>query len=520
MPQQIDVPGMGIVEFPDGMKDADISAAIQRSMPNQAAATPSPQMSNPNNFVGPDLPPSIDIKNVLPHLPIYAGAAIAGMPGDLASLVGLDKKLGLRTSESFRNEASDILGKPLYSPGTLEGKIVKGAAENAIGALGPGGIGARATQVVLPAAASEIAGEATQGTAAEPYMRVGAGLASGIGAGTMFAGRQAARTIPQLEQAARVTPEEVIANSAQQYQAIRNSGATVPAQEMGNFAAQARNAMASRFSDATAPAVYRELARLDNPPAGATTTAGDVLNLRQRLSEIARETNDFRPTPQAAAASATKQQLDAFLRRIDPNLADDIRAASNERRIGGLGRAIGDKAARAELQAASANSGMNVENAIRQQTRQIVQRPDMMRRFTPEVQQQLRDIVEGNATVNTLRTIGNLLGGGGGLGAMVSSLLGSMAHPLGAFAPAVGFGIKSAGNASARRALDNVQQAALSQSALSQARQANIQPQIEAARQAIMSSKMSAARKSAMLQSLNKFSSQAGNIVRAEDNQP
>src|SRR5262245_11540466 len=40
MPQQIDVPGMGIVEFPDGMSDADISAAIQRSMPGQMQGPP------------------------------------------------------------------------------------------------------------------------------------------------------------------------------------------------------------------------------------------------------------------------------------------------------------------------------------------------------------------------------------------------------------------------------------------------------------------------------------------------
>jgi hypothetical protein len=35
MPQRIEVPGMGIVEFPDGMNDADISAAIRRSMPQE-----------------------------------------------------------------------------------------------------------------------------------------------------------------------------------------------------------------------------------------------------------------------------------------------------------------------------------------------------------------------------------------------------------------------------------------------------------------------------------------------------
>jgi hypothetical protein len=40
MPQQIDVPGMGIVEFPDGMSDADMSAAIKRSMPGQMQGPP------------------------------------------------------------------------------------------------------------------------------------------------------------------------------------------------------------------------------------------------------------------------------------------------------------------------------------------------------------------------------------------------------------------------------------------------------------------------------------------------
>lgn len=37
MSQIIEVPGMGQVEFPDGMSDADISAAIQRSMPAKSA---------------------------------------------------------------------------------------------------------------------------------------------------------------------------------------------------------------------------------------------------------------------------------------------------------------------------------------------------------------------------------------------------------------------------------------------------------------------------------------------------
>lgn len=36
MPQRIEVPGMGVVEFPDGMSDAEIAAAIKRNMPSQS----------------------------------------------------------------------------------------------------------------------------------------------------------------------------------------------------------------------------------------------------------------------------------------------------------------------------------------------------------------------------------------------------------------------------------------------------------------------------------------------------
>lgn len=39
MPQRIDVPGLGVVEFPDGMGDDQIAAAIKRNMPQQTAAS-------------------------------------------------------------------------------------------------------------------------------------------------------------------------------------------------------------------------------------------------------------------------------------------------------------------------------------------------------------------------------------------------------------------------------------------------------------------------------------------------
>jgi len=38
MPQRIDVPGMGIVEFPDGMNDDQIASAIKQNMPQPSIA--------------------------------------------------------------------------------------------------------------------------------------------------------------------------------------------------------------------------------------------------------------------------------------------------------------------------------------------------------------------------------------------------------------------------------------------------------------------------------------------------
>lgn len=48
MPQQIEVPGLGLVEFPDGMSDADMAAAIRRNLAQQ----PAPSPAHPADDVG------------------------------------------------------------------------------------------------------------------------------------------------------------------------------------------------------------------------------------------------------------------------------------------------------------------------------------------------------------------------------------------------------------------------------------------------------------------------------------
>lgn len=135
---------------------------------------------------------------------------LAGLPGTLADLgqQGLDfairkgTKLLTGTEPSPISEASGYQANPLsaakirgatesvtgnfYEPKTTAGAYARTLGEFApSGPIGPGGAVAKiAGNVLLPAIVSEAAGQATQGTAIEPYARFAGGLAAGVaGAG-------------------------------------------------------------------------------------------------------------------------------------------------------------------------------------------------------------------------------------------------------------------------------------------------------------------------------------------------
>ncbi len=102
------------------------------------------------------------------------------------------------------------------------------------------------------------------------------------------------------------------------------------------------------------------------------------------------------------------------------------------------------------MRAAAANSGQNVANTVRQRMADILLKPKEQRGFAPEELQMMEEIVRGSTAGNALRATGNLLGGGGGLGAAVSAAVGGMATAglggVGAVAPVIGFAMKQLSN--------------------------------------------------------------------------
>jgi hypothetical protein len=111
--------------------------------------------------------------------------------------MGLGSQKALPSADTIQPAVEANITGPMYKPQTTPGKYAGTIAEFIPGMVLPGGtLGQRAAMAVVPGAASEFAGQMTEGTPAEPYARAGAALASGVGvAGLQALQRAPARTV-------------------------------------------------------------------------------------------------------------------------------------------------------------------------------------------------------------------------------------------------------------------------------------------------------------------------------------
>ena len=199
--------------FPEGTPDAVIDAAIQEYLGVTASEDRSQwgPMETINNVI-----------NQLGTGAYKAVAGVAGMPGDVAAagqnapmpkVTGNPKIDQLRAGvETNRRAAGNIIptgqeiiaGAEKYVPGfkmapaeTRGDKLLQAGGAGATGVFFPGGALPSFVGGVGGGVASEAAGQLTEGTAAEPYARIIAGLAGGVG-GSMLTNRMAASNVEQL----------------------------------------------------------------------------------------------------------------------------------------------------------------------------------------------------------------------------------------------------------------------------------------------------------------------------------
>lgn len=205
-----------------------------------------------------------------------------------------------------------------------------------------------------------------------------------------------------------------------------------------------------------APKTFALIAKLENPPEGSAATVAGLLAARRSFQHAAGDFNN--PTEQLAAQRGIRS-IDQFLSRPPPegvvagataaakNVGRTVReanqnyaAAKRSERITGIEDA-------ATIRAGAANSGKNLGNSIRQRTASVVLTPKGRRGFTPKEVGELSNVATGTWGRNRARDLGNLLGGGGGLGAAVTGGMGGLAgaHYGGLAGALIGGGLPLAG---------------------------------------------------------------------------
>lgn len=306
------------------------------------------------------------------------------------------------------------------------------------------------------------------------------------------------------------TAEELKAAAKAGYKAVKDTGAEYPGAAIGSLADDVQRALeADGLIAELSPQTFAVLNKLRSPPEGSSVTVSNLDAARKALGRIG---GNFQNPTEQEAARRVVQRLDEFISsggQAGPVAGTPAASGGlpapwgprpTEEAARHLTEARGNTAAfkrseritgaeeRAELNAAVANSGQNLDNAIRQRLRDILVRPKEARGFNSEELAFLEQIARGSRIGNALRFTGNLMGGGGGLGAVVSGGvagaaggamgLGPLGILAGAAVPATGLAAKKAGNALTVRGVNQLDEMVRKRSPLYEQRAAH--PEMEA----------------------------------------
>lgn len=253
-------------------------------------------------------------------------------------------------------------------------------------------------------------------------MPKGAPVAATTPAAAPAAARAAAPTIDGLKTAARAG-----------YTAPEVAAVEIASPSVQKFSQTVReNLNKAGVDENLAPKTFAILGKTDAAPAGAFVTVDNLQSLRRTLGNAAKSPD---ATERMAARSAINE-LNDYLAGLSgpdvlkgsPGVAAAILKEANANYSAAMKAAqINEKIVRAELRAASTNSGQNVGNAMRQRIADVLANPKLNRGYSPEELAQMDKIVRGTKVGNLARKIGNTFGGGGGLGALAAGGVGAAA---------------------------------------------------------------------------------------------
>lgn len=293
--------------------------------------------------------------------------------------------------------------------------------------------------------------------------------------------------------------DDLIASGGAKFDAMRDMGVDYAAKSVSQLAKDYKQSLFDKgmqdIADGGAPGTHKILDQLTNSPQGFDRVGIAQLDAARRAANTI--ATEAKSGVDRAAARGLERRLSAFIERADPKTVVAGPAAEAAR----LGRSArqdyaGGKRSdtlygierSTEHRAAATNSGANQGNNIRSRLATLLdnkkQRPGKpIQGFTAEETALIEGVNKGSLPANATRRMGNLLGGGGGLGQLLAGavagvpgmLMGDMgtASLSAAGAIATGTAFKGASNALTRRALRNVDKLTRQRTPLMQERLAN-----------------------------------------------
>jgi len=335
------------------------------------------------------------------------------------------------------------------APGTA-GEYISTIGEFAGGAGASAGPRAMLKYGAVPGAASEAAGQATEGTAAEPYARMAGAFFAPMAVST------ANKTVNAMFKRASTRPSVQTLKDAKNaaYKAVDESGVKLPASVADDIASKANKAAASRNY---IPDVDRQtlasIKTLENQ-SGKSLTVGELDKIRQGLND--RYRSSLRP-------DGTGGEI-AILDMID--IVDDaIQNAPGGGELMTAARLANSRFKKSELiekafqkaadQTAAAGTGGNLVNKYRQAVSNIINNPRQAKYFSQEEVDFMRNFVQGKPTENMMRLIGKLSPDSSGLMAFLN--LGAVATNPAMIGASMGGALaKRAAEASAMRGAESI----------------------------------------------------------------
>ena len=267
------------------------------------------------------------------------------------------------------------------------------------------------------------------------------------------AASRAVSASPLMSRRSRMPPtgQELKDIGARQLQQYQESGVQYTLPSLKQFAKNIEAGFPEqRITRRNAPQTYKILDEIANAPPEFQFDALDARTLIDELQDI-RNIPDARNQDRRAAEDTIRALYDYIEGPVPPEnvvgSVDTARRVGQAHRAGrenyGSGSRSGTLTTQedvAEFLAATANSGQNVANSLRQRARTIVDPRFKARQrgFSEEELAAIEGIAMGGGLTNAARYGANLLGGGGGMGQALTAITGGGAAGLATGNPLMG----------------------------------------------------------------------------------